>query len=232
MHSTFAAFFGVLISAHAHMIINSPVPYGASSLTNGPLQADGSDFPCKQRSGVYDITTMNSMAVGVPQTLGFTGSAVHGGGSCQISVSLDEQPTKNSQWKVVHSIIGGCPSNVTGNLPEDKDGHGAATFQYSLPSGFPNGKATLAWTWLNKVGNREFYMNCAPIEVSGGSDGKDVYNSLPDMFVANIPATTCGTVENEDFVYPAPGDSAVSAWHCRWTMTDTILGDTILDRTR
>ncbi|QIX02274.1 hypothetical protein AMS68_007791 [Peltaster fructicola] len=191
----------------AHMVIKSPVPYGQSSLTNGPLAADGSDFPCKQRAGVYDITKMNSMAVGVPQELSFMGSAVHGGGSCQVSVTLDEKPTKDSQFKVIHSIIGGCPSNVTGNLPEDANGNLAGTFQFQVPTGFPNGKATLAWSWLNKVGNREFYMNCAPIEVSGGSDSKDVFNSLPDMFVANIPATTCGTTENEDFVYPNPGDS-------------------------
>lgn len=189
--------------------MKSPVPYGASSLTNGPLAADGSDFPCKQRAGVYDITKMNSIAVGAPQSLSFTGSAVHGGGSCQVSITLDEKPTKDSQFKVIHSIVGGCPSNVTGNLPENASGSQAATFDFKVPDGFPNGKATLAWSWLNKVGNREFYMNCAPIEISGGSDDKSYFNSLPDMFVANI-GSSCGTAENQDFVYPNPGDSAVS----------------------
>lgn len=191
--------------ATAHMIMKSPVPYGKDSLNNNPLAADGSDFPCKQRSEVYDVSQMNSMPVGVPQTLSFIGSAVHGGGSCQISVTTDKQPSKSSQWKVIHAIVGGCPSNVTGNLPDDLDGGGAAVFQFSMPKGIPNGQYSLAWTWFNKIGNREMYMNCAPVQVTGGSDANDTLDSLPDMFVANIPSTTCGTLENQDFQFPNPG---------------------------
>jgi hypothetical protein len=47
-------------------------------------------------------------------------------------------------------------------------------------------------------------MNCAPIEVTGGSDNKDYYNSLPDMFRANI-GNGCATVENGDPIMPDPG---------------------------
>ena len=43
------------------------------------------------------------MAVGVPQELSFTGSATHGGGSCQISVTLDQKPTKDSEWKCLRA---------------------------------------------------------------------------------------------------------------------------------
>ncbi|KAK5747229.1 hypothetical protein LTR17_000364 [Elasticomyces elasticus] len=204
-----AALCGMLASTvRAHMVITSPVPYGASSLNNGPLMNDGSDFPCKQRSGVYDITQMNKIPVGVPQSLAFKGGATHGGGSCQVSVTLDKEPTQDSQWKVVHSIVGGCPSNSTGNLSDDADGTNASVFEYSVPKGMPNGQYTLAWTWFNKIGNREMYMNCAPITVTGGADDNDVFNSLPDMFVINIPNEQCATVEGEDFVFPSPGDSA------------------------
>ncbi len=151
-----AALCGMLASSvSAHMVITSPVPFGQSSLTNSPLINDGSDFPCKQRSGVYDITKMNQMPVGVPQSLAFKGGATHGGGSCQVSVTLDKEPTQNSQWKVIHSIVGGCPSNTTGNLSEDADGTGASVFEFSIPKGMPNGQYSLAWTWFNKIGNRE-----------------------------------------------------------------------------
>ncbi|KAK4501568.1 hypothetical protein PRZ48_007377 [Zasmidium cellare] len=191
-------------SVNAHMMIKSPVPYGKSSLNNSPLEADGSDFPCKQRSGVYDVTQMNTMPVGVPQELSFIGGATHGGGSCQVSVTMDKQPTKQSKWKVVQSILGGCPSNATGNLSGNPDNTDASVFQFSIPKGMPNGEYSLAWTWFNKIGNREMYMNCAPIKVTGGSDSQDVFNSLPDMFVANI-GNGCTVAESQDFVFPQCG---------------------------
>jgi hypothetical protein len=194
-------------SVNAHMKLNTPVPYGKDTLNNSPLADTGDDFPCKQRTGVYDISEMNNIEVGVPQELSFIGSAVHGGGSCQVSVTLDKEPTKNSQWKVVHSIIGGCPSNVTGNLSDNSKGNGAAVFQYTLPKGMPNGQYTLGWTWFNKVGNREMYMNCAPITVTGGGNDNSVMETLPDMFVANIPFETCNIPENFNYQFPNPGDS-------------------------
>ncbi|KAK8187328.1 hypothetical protein HDK77DRAFT_428216 [Phyllosticta capitalensis] len=207
--SALAALAATVISgSHAHMIMKSPVPYGKDSLNNSPLDNSGSDFPCKQRSGVYDISEVNSMPVGVPQELSFTGSATHGGGSCQISVTLDQKPTKDSEWKVIHSIIGGCPTNAAGNLATTD---GASTFNFSMPEGMPNGQYTLAWTWFNKVGNREMYMNCAPIKVSGGADNNNAYNKLPDMFVANLPREECEIPENENFNFPNPGDSVVTA---------------------
>ena len=189
------------------MKLNTPVPYGKDTLNNSPLDDSGDDFPCKQRAGVYDISEMNNIEVGVPQELSFIGSAVHGGGSCQVSVTLDKEPTKNSQWKVVHSIIGGCPSNATGNLPGNANGNGAAVFQYTLPKGMPNGQYTLGWTWFNKIGNREMYMNCAPITVTGGDNDNSVMEKLPDMFVANIPFETCNIPENFNYQFPNPGDS-------------------------
>lgn len=52
------------------------------------------------------------MAVGSQQTLSFTGSAVHGGGSCQLSLTKDLKPTKDTDFRVILSIEGGCPASA------------------------------------------------------------------------------------------------------------------------
>ncbi|EKG19378.1 hypothetical protein MPH_03241 [Macrophomina phaseolina MS6] len=52
------------------------------------------------------------------------------------------------------------------------------------------------------------YMNCAPINVTGGADNHDVYNSLPDMQIANVPpAASCRTIDSTDPLFPSPGNS-------------------------
>jgi hypothetical protein len=229
--SNFTMFFSTTLlvafaaTATAHMTIEYPVPYGRDTLNSSPL-APG-DFPCKQRAGVYDVTEMNQWNAGETKEVSFKGSAVHGGGSCQFSITTDMEPTEASQWKVITSAIGGCPSNATGNLPEDPNGHGAATFPVTMPDNIPEGKYTFAWTWLNKVGNREFYMNCAPLQVGGGASGSasttsaaQALSALPDMFVANLPATECTTSEGQDFNYPDPGQNVIQG-------TGATLGDSV-----
>lgn len=206
-----ATALALVSSSNAHMILSSPVPYGLDSLNNSPLDNSGSDFPCKQRTGVYSISEMNNMKVGESQTLSFKGGATHGGGSCQVSITLDKEPTKDSEWKVIHSIIGGCPTSEAGNLSGDSSYEGATKFNYTIPEGMPNGQYTLAWTWFNKVGNREMYMNCAPVTVSGGADNNDAYDKLPTMFVANLPREECSVPDSMNMVFPEPGDSVQTA---------------------
>ncbi|KAL2423894.1 hypothetical protein ABEF95_009483 [Exophiala dermatitidis] len=213
-------------SVNGHMKLKSPVPYGQSTLDNSPLLADGSDFPCKQRTGVYDAEgAENVMTIGEPQTLSFLGSAVHGGGSCQVSLTTDLKPTKDSKWMVIKSIEGGCPASVPGNLPADPNGTGASTFQYTIPDGIAPGQYTLAWTWHNKVGNREMYMNCAPVELREVSNpalsrrtnpellprtnqelSPRTNSEFPPLFVANLAGINdCTTPEGFDYNYPEPG---------------------------
>lgn len=226
------AFAATLLSgAHAHMMMGTPVPYGKSTLNNSPLAADGSDFPCKQRTGVYAAEgASNTMPIGVNQTLSFIGSATHGGGSCQISLTTDKAPTAKSQWQVIYSIIGGCPAGAPGNLGSDPNSSGASKFEFSIPEGIAPGEYTLAWTWFNKIGNREMYMNCAPVTVTGASKKRDAEAepiaplgidapsqapgfslnkraAFPPMFVANVGAVGggCGTKESADLAFPDPG---------------------------
>jgi hypothetical protein len=217
MFSKVVAISAFAASASAHVIMNYPVPFGVSSLTSAPLAP--ADFPCKQRNGVYAIDTMNTWNPGETQKISFNGTAVHGGGSCQFSITTDPEPTEKSQWKVIQSVVGGCPTSQTDeNFPDL--GNPLKTripdeFPVTMPSNIPEGRYTFAWTWLNKVGNREFYMNCAPIQVgSGGSTANTAsaakaLSALPDMFVANLPADECTTETSVNFVYPNAG-SAVS----------------------
>jgi hypothetical protein len=183
--------------ANAHMKMASPVPFNVANLENSPLAADGSNFPCKAVSGSaasYSISAMNELPVDKPILLSLAGSAPHDGGTCQVSITFDEEPTKESVFKVIQTFEGGCPVNN-------------AKFTFNLPKEFPNAeRATLAWTWFNRIGNREMYMDCAPISITGGSDNKDYYESLPDMFVANIATTECAVAEGSDVQVPDPGE--------------------------
>lgn len=203
----------------AHMIMKSPVPYGKSSLNNSPLAGDGSDFPCKQRTGVYDAEGASNVAViGEPQTLSFIGGATHGGGSCQVSLTTDLQPTKDTKWMVIKSIVGGCPSDVPGNAASDPNFTGATVFNFTIPDGIAPGDYTMSWSWFNRIGNREFYQNCAPMTVQAAKKKRYAptpktskrQTSFPDMFVANI-GNGCSTDESMDYVYPDPGADVQTA---------------------
>jgi len=205
--SALLAASGFAMLSNAHMIINTPKPFTVPAVRNGPIDPTGINFPCQVGlTGAYEgIPT--PMSLGSAQPLAFTGTAVHGGGSCQVSITYDTKPDKNSVWKVIHSIEGGCPAkNTPGNLGDDANARNPFTYEYAIPDDIPTGNATIAWTWLNKVGNREFYMNCAPVTLTGTSGDKSNYDSLPNMLVANI-GTGCDTksLEGKDYKYPNPG---------------------------
>ncbi|KAE8353132.1 hypothetical protein BDV28DRAFT_114227 [Aspergillus coremiiformis] len=217
------AFFALALlgasAVEAHMIMQEPVPYGKDSLNNSPLEDGGADFPCKLRANAFQITKENTAAIGQSMPLSFMGSATHGGGSCQVSLTTDREPTKNSKWMVIKSIEGGCPANVAGNMAGGPSATGASTFNYTIPDGIQPGKYTLAWTWFNRIGNREMYMNCAPLTVTGGSSKRDEVPdektvekraaSFPPMFVANVNG--CLTKEGVDVRFPNPGSDVVYA---------------------
>jgi hypothetical protein len=203
--SLFAAALAMASTASAHMYLLEPVPFGYGHPDRAPLSDSGSNFPCQVGAGgSYIVNQMNKWTVGSKVTLGIEpNSATHGGGSCQVSVTKDKEPTPQSVWKVIHSIEGGCPQNKVGNeVPK-------GNFTFTIPPEVPNGRLTMAWTWFNKSGNREMYMNCAPIEVSGGSgDGLD---SLPDMAVANIGGESCATQPLFDYTFANPGKYVTTA---------------------
>lgn len=213
--TTSTAFLAALTgTASAHMMLSFPAPlnskynpYAVSSKIDysytAPLAADGSDYPCKGYQddlGTSAGQPTASFEVGGQGNITVVGGAAHGGGSCQISLSTDGAKT----FKVIQSIIGNCPVNGEGN------------FDFTVPSDVPAGDAVLAWSWNNRIGNREFYMNCAAVTLTGGSAKREAsdkraasFSSAPDMFVANI-GNGCNVAEGGDVDYPNPGEAVTN----------------------
>ncbi|KAF8468910.1 hypothetical protein BDZ91DRAFT_694835 [Kalaharituber pfeilii] len=154
-----------------------------------PLAPDGSNFPCKgYHTSIGGVTSVAKYQAGNTYQMTLEGSASHGGGSCQLSLSYDGGAT----FEVILSMIGGCPLN--------------SAYDFTIPATARNGEKVLfAWTWFNRIGNREMYMNCAVVDIVGGSG---TFHG-PPMFKANIFGDTCITREGEDIVFPSPGSSVI-----------------------
>ncbi|GAA6008135.1 hypothetical protein JCM10207_007041 [Rhodosporidiobolus poonsookiae] len=195
------ALMATLASAHMQLMYPPPINsvYDPQTVEankdysmTSPLNADGSNYPCKGYNTAEAYSTLSAVATlkaGSNLEIAFAaGGATHMGGSCQFSISYDQGKT----FAVIHSVLGGCPlqSNYSVPIPDD------------LPSAT---SATFAWTWQNEVGNREEYMNCAIVDIAGGSSKSF---TGPGLFRANTFADgTCITVEGDDPVYPNPGKS-------------------------
>ncbi|KAI1329366.1 hypothetical protein F5Y16DRAFT_108042 [Xylariaceae sp. FL0255] len=200
-------------SATAHMNMKSPPPLMYKGNPNtSPGDADysltspitGAQYPCKgylSKLGTPEGASVATYAPGQSSTIELEGSASHGGGSCQISLSYDQGKT----FTVIQSIIGNCPTSAGGSFP------------FTIPSDAQTGPAVLSWSWVNKIGNREFYQNCASITIGGSSKRTAIsarssvaYADRPQIFTANLGGNDqyC-TKEGVDTVYPEPGPDVV-----------------------
>jgi hypothetical protein len=195
-------------SASAHMFMADPP---ALRGMNNPFTTDvdysittplggSSQWPCKGYHtliGTPQGTPVKTWTAGDSYSFTIQGSAPHGGGSCQASISTDGGNT----FKVIHSYIGGCPGL-----------NGDSTFKFRLPADTPSSEnALFSWTWFNLLGNREFYANCAVVKVVGGSSSEAVsISSRPDPFIANI-GNGCTTVESKSVIFPNPGPDVDTA---------------------
>lgn len=152
---------GLLAStATAHMQMSKPYPIRSPlnkeskgqkdySYTN-PLESSGKNYPCKGYAK-DEHDSQADYSPGESYEMELEGSAVHDGGSCQLALTYDQGET----FKVIESMLGECPK--------------AKKYKFEIPEDAPSGEALLAWTWFNKVGNREMYMNCAMVTIGGGS---------------------------------------------------------------
>ncbi|KAI1416354.1 lytic polysaccharide monooxygenase [Hypoxylon sp. FL1857] len=168
------------------------------------------------------------MTIGEKQTASFMGQAVHGGGSCQFSLSgpisdgsWANSLSKDLEWKVIHSIEGGCPArNQKGNL----DGPNQDTYSFQIPEGIEPGDYTFSWTWFPRIGGQpEIYQNCAPVTVTpakakrmANTDRRGLLikrTEFPELFMANMGEVSGGCTTEEALkkqlaiAFPNPGPS-------------------------
>ena len=214
-----AALMAFAAGVHGHIIMKSPAPFGSvgstKSITSSPLTS--AQFPCQVGADPAKFYSKegldNTMEIGKTQTLSFEGSAVHGGGSCQLALTKDPQPSASTSWEVILSIEGGCPS---------KSGTGVDTYDFTIPDTIAPGDYVFAWTWISKLsGTQEYYMNCAPVTVTGGSGKRDVYQNetmelfgrdtaLPELMVANLAGINdCKSELSTDPQFPVPGPNVI-----------------------
>jgi len=218
--------------ASAHMEMTNPPPLRSKHNPNSgddidfsytaPLSASGSDYPCKgtlKLLGTDKAKPVANYTPGQQASITIEGGASHNGGSCQISLSYDQGKT----FTAIQTIVGNCPLQGKSDLP------------FTIPTDAPSGNALLAWTWYNRVGNRELYMNCASVTVGGGGGGSgggsgdaggdgngggnyttqvqprqaSSFSSRPPIFLANI-GNGCKTAEGSDLEFPNPGPDMVN----------------------
>lgn len=210
-YSLILAALAVAASAHVHMA--SPPPLRAKEnpnvvkvddSINSPLNPDGSNFPCKgYHLDTAEMGSVADYAPGSSQKVTFAeGGAGHNGGSCQVSISVDGGNT----FKVIRSFMGGCPVIADGNGGQSP----SPGLDFTIPKDTPAGPALLSWSWNNRVGNREFYQNCASVTVTPEGAGSETipFDQRPEMFTANL-GKGCTTAESIDVEYPDPGPDPV-----------------------
>ncbi|KAI7834001.1 hypothetical protein BX661DRAFT_139911, partial [Kickxella alabastrina] len=147
----------------------SNLPSGVSTLDGNINQPIGS-----ATTGVYLefcktskewVNTVDTLTAGSSYQVTFASHAVsHSGGHCEFSVSYDSGKT----FVVIHQelrycFVGKKPSAITNEVS-------VFSYTFDIPSDLPSSdRAIFAWTWVNASGNREFYMNCADVEITGSS---------------------------------------------------------------
>lgn len=134
-----------------------------------PLAADGSQLYCKRYAAGNVVATFTA---GQSITAVLSGSVFHSGGHCQFSISYDD-----NTFVVLRTDIHDCFVGT------------GLRFAMTIPSATPAcDRCTFAWTWVNAVGNREFYMNCADIRiVNDATPASDQVLSGKKLTVANMP---------------------------------------------
>ncbi|KAL7268819.1 hypothetical protein RUND412_008540 [Rhizina undulata] len=208
-----AAFLPVI---RAHLIMTEPKQWTIPVITrattetsdgpSNPLQADGSNFPCH---GVAPEDSVATYEPGSTQTLQLQGSAVHSGGSGQMSITYDTTPTKDTVFRVMTSWEGSHPLKIDGNISPADASHMLDPLQFKVPANLPAGKAVVAWTWFNKSGNREMYMKCATVTIGGSETSKAAFEALPSILRGNS-GNGCTIPENIDAIkFNNPGPDVV-----------------------
>ena len=130
-----------------------------------PLNTDGYSYPCKgyKKGPVTQNYTTNIIPIELE------GTVLHEGGHCQFGISNND-----SDFVVLNTVLDNCL--LTG-----------LKYDLELPN-IPNGNYTLFWTWVNKIGNREYYMECADISLNIPNN-TNYSNEITgkELLVVNLP---------------------------------------------
>ncbi|KAJ1896806.1 hypothetical protein LPJ81_004663, partial [Coemansia sp. IMI 209127] len=91
-------------------------------------------------------------------------SVIHSGGNMEFSISYDGGITFAVIYQMLrYAFLNGKPSGET-NAAQ------VLEYTFTLPNDLPNSNsAVFAWTWLPASADREFYMNCADVAITGSS---------------------------------------------------------------
>ena len=167
-------------SIYAHISMSNPPSrrnagssyYTSQGLVNYNLRSplnvspDFFKFPCKGFSQGPSVSTFQGNKISVT----LEGTATHGGGHCQFGVSYD-----NSNFLVLKTVLNSCLLD-------------SMTYDFDLPEDAPGGKMTIFWSWVNRVGNREYYMECSDVTVNNGnSPNKKTTLKGTELLVVNLP---------------------------------------------
>ncbi|KAJ2770420.1 hypothetical protein IWQ56_002172 [Coemansia nantahalensis] len=193
--SSVIALVGALAGlASAHMDMISPCPRYNPNCASPPPVPPGKALDSNIKAPISSVAAPSEVqplckhtvpwaapvanwTAGQSVTVGFhVNYAGHGGGHCQFSMSYDGGKT----FAVVHEELKHCFFTGPANSND------ATVFQYTftLPKDLPSSDtAIFAWSWVNAIGNREFYMNCADVAIKGTSQS---YTGKK-MVVANYP---------------------------------------------
>ena len=170
-------FFMRLVAAH--MEIQFPPPRTSKFNTfvpesqidynmNFPLRSDGSQLPCKRYAPGLPVV---SLTAGQSFNITAYGTTFHSGGHCQFSISYDDKT-----FVVLRTVMKNCFVGTGLN------------FLVTLPVDTPScDRCTIAWSWVNAIGNREFYMNCADVRITNSRSVADQVITGKNYTVANMP---------------------------------------------
>jgi predicted carbohydrate-binding protein with CBM5 and CBM33 domain len=145
-----------------HYTNNNLVNYNLNSPLN--VSPDYFKFPCKGFSTGPPTTTFNGNTI----SISLEGTATHGGGHCQFGISYD-----NKEFVVLKTVLDTCLLD-------------SMTYSFNLPENAMGGNMIVFWSWINRIGNREYYMECADVNVNNGNTQPTSITGK-ELLVVNLP---------------------------------------------
>ncbi|OLY84574.1 hypothetical protein AYI68_g1258 [Smittium mucronatum] len=160
------------------LVSDDPIDYNIKS----PIGNSGSIFAplCKwtdKKNKSKPITWIAGQKVRLDF---FKDGVTHNGGHCQFALSYNN----GQDFVVFKDILRNCFYNG----PVKHNSEQVFEYEIELPINLPSAKGVIfAWTWINAVGNREYYMNCVDVNIVGkGSQSFTGYKLL----IANYGPST------------------------------------------